>query len=100
MVLPSSWRDYKEGQDVPAGFVIYNNVLVPVEQYNTLKARKLLPTTTILTAPQPPEKSNLVFQCLCTAEIGTFAGLRRKNTSLCVVTVLFEQSCKGKIFKN
>ncbi|KAJ9074098.1 hypothetical protein DSO57_1009693 [Entomophthora muscae] len=76
------WRDYKEVQDVPAGLVIYNNVLVPIKQYNTLKACRLLPTVPTTTGHQQHEIFNIVFQRLRTAEIGAFAGLRQENTSL------------------
>ncbi|KAJ9061908.1 hypothetical protein DSO57_1015940 [Entomophthora muscae] len=82
MILPNSWRVYKEGQDIPTGFVIYNNVLVPNEQYNTLKAHRLLPTVPTTTAPQQSEIPNIVFQRLCTAKIGAFVGLRQENALL------------------
>ncbi|KAJ9073159.1 hypothetical protein DSO57_1019509 [Entomophthora muscae] len=78
----NSWRDYEVGQDVPAGLVIYNNILVPINQYNTLKARRLLPTTPTTTAPPQPEIPNIMFQRLHTAEIGAFTGLCRKNATL------------------
>ncbi|KAJ9053673.1 hypothetical protein DSO57_1021956 [Entomophthora muscae] len=82
MSLPNGWRDYKVGQDVPPGLGIYNNFLLPIDQYNTLKTRRLFPTTPAITAPMQPEIPNIVFQPLCTAEIGAFAGLRHENASL------------------
>ncbi|KAJ9059591.1 hypothetical protein DSO57_1000552 [Entomophthora muscae] len=82
MSLPNGWRDYKVGQDVPPGLVTYNNVLVPIDQYNTLKAHRLFPTTPTTTAPMQPQIPNIMFQYLHTAEIGAFARLHRENAFL------------------
>ncbi|KAJ9063682.1 hypothetical protein DSO57_1037287 [Entomophthora muscae] len=83
-------RDYKEGQDVPAGLVIYDNILLSIKQYNNLKACRLLPTAPTTTGPQQPEIPNIVFQCLCTAKIGAFAGLRQENASLWINSTQFK----------
>ncbi|KAJ9064037.1 hypothetical protein DSO57_1034662 [Entomophthora muscae] len=47
--------------------------------YNALKARRLFPTTPTTTAPTQPEIPNIMFQRLCTAEIGAFEGLHRET---------------------
>ncbi|KAJ9077806.1 hypothetical protein DSO57_1013231 [Entomophthora muscae] len=83
----------KKDKTSPRAFFIYNNILVPIEQYSTLKARRLLPTAPTTTVPQQPEIPNIVFQRLQTAKIGAFAGLRWENASLWIYSTQskFEQ---------
>ncbi|KAJ9066583.1 hypothetical protein DSO57_1008220 [Entomophthora muscae] len=84
MALPAGWRDYKEGQDVPAGFVILHNVLVPIEQYKLLHTRKLLNLPLTSAGPQVPEIPSIIFQFLRSAEIGAFTLLRQENTTVVI----------------
>ncbi|KAJ9062574.1 hypothetical protein DSO57_1009377 [Entomophthora muscae] len=70
MALPTGWRDYKERQDVPTGFVVFNNLLAPTKQYNFIRIQGVLnpPPTPIL---QTTEIPNIILQRLHSAEIGT-----------------------------
>ncbi|KAJ9067570.1 hypothetical protein DSO57_1037831 [Entomophthora muscae] len=82
MALLTIWRGYKEGQDVPIGFTIFNSILFLTKQYNLLHAQKLLNLPITSSSLQVPEIPSIVFQRLHTAEIGAFVGVHQENASL------------------
>ncbi|KAJ9059749.1 hypothetical protein DSO57_1038227, partial [Entomophthora muscae] len=47
MALPTNWRQYKEGQDVPTGYSVFNNIFVYTKQYNFLSTQGVLNLTPI-----------------------------------------------------
>ncbi|KAJ9086196.1 hypothetical protein DSO57_1006707 [Entomophthora muscae] len=53
MALPTGQRRYKEGQGIPSGFAVFNNVPVPTKQYNFLS------TYRILNPPPIPETTKI-----------------------------------------
>ena len=81
MALPPGWTDYSEGDPVPAGFTIFNGMLIPTEQFNLLSRKG------IFTAPAAlPQEENtvtpLMLQRLRSAQIGTFAGHCGENATM------------------
>ena len=41
-VIPNGWKEYTPGVNVPTGFTIHGNVLIPTEEYNSLVVRGVL----------------------------------------------------------
>ncbi|KAJ9060180.1 hypothetical protein DSO57_1033622 [Entomophthora muscae] len=64
---------------IPAGFIVFNNVLVTTKQYNFLSTHRILNPPLI---PKTTKIPNIVIQHLSSAEIGTFSGLHSEHANL------------------
>ena len=81
MALPPGWTNYSKDNPVPAGFTIFNGMLIPTKQFNLLSRRGTFTTP----ASCPQEESTvtlLMLQRLRSAQIGTFAGHWGENTTM------------------
>ena len=108
-VIPNGWKEYTPGVNVPTGFIIHENVLIPTEEYNSLVVRGILQANVSTngnsggsqdSGQDSEEMPSHVLHQLKFIKLDEFSGSEQNNAELWINTVqtYFKQVKVPEIF--